>query len=339
MSSALLAPPATDTPLLAELHRITRRRMLDLTAGSAALLALAACGGPAATGTGGGATRTVEGASGPVEIPVSPQRVVSTDYYTTYALLDVGFTVVGTAEATVGGVLPSLQDAYDAIPKIGRPSAVSLEAVAAQRPDLILGTQVPNLPADLQRRLSAVAPTLLFAAGGTPGTWQERAIRAADAVGRRPEAEAVRARYEQHAHEVGARHRELLDRIRIGLVRGGADGTPWVDFAGSWSGVVLGAIGARLPAFTEGKPGAGTRVSLEEIGVLDDCDVLLHLADTRGGVDGSTRRLLAAPTFRALPAARAGHVYPLPNYYATHYGQGEAVLTEVDGILTRVRRS
>lgn len=342
MPTALLAPPAPgavpsaptpDPVLLAELRRITRRRMLDLTAGSAAVLALAACGGSAAPGPGDGATRTVEGASGPVEVPVSPQRVVATDYYTTYALLDVGFTVVGTAEATVGGVLPSLQTAYDAIPKLGSPSSLSMEAVVAQRPDLILGTRVPNLPADLERQLSAVAPTLLFAAGGTPGTWQERAIRAADAVGRAPEAEALRARYEQHARDVAARHRRLLDRIRIGLVRGGQDGSPWVDFAGSWSGVVLGAVGARLPAFTEGRPGAGTQVALEEIGVLGDCDVLLHLADTRGGIDGNTRRLLESPVFRALPAARAGRVHPLPNYYASHYGQGEAVLTELDRIL------
>ncbi|ALE72001.1 hypothetical protein AD006_08130 [Pseudonocardia sp. EC080610-09] len=321
----LVAPDATAGP-------ISRRDLLGLAAGSAALLTLSACG------SGGqapaGATRTVDGASGPVEIPVSPQRVAATDFYTTYALLDVGFTVVATAEATVGGVLPGLQSAYDVLPKVGKPQELSYEAIVAQRPDLILGTMVPGLAEDLPERLGAVAPTLLFAAGGAPGTWQERAVRAADAVGRGAEAEALRGRYEQRAREIGERHRDLLGRIRIGLVRGGPPGTALVDLPQSWSGVVLGAIGARLPAVAEGRPGASERMSYEEIGVLDDCDVLLHLADTRGGVDGNTTRMLQAPTFRALRAVRAGNLHPLPNYYVSHYGQGLAVLDELDRILT-----
>ncbi|GAA4994445.1 ABC transporter substrate-binding protein [Pseudonocardia tropica] len=313
---------------------ISRRDLLGLGAGAAAVLALSGCAGGTGTGDApAGPTRTVEGAFGPVEIPVDPRRVAATDFYTTYALLDVGFTVVATAQATVGGVLPSLQAAYDAIPKIGTPQQPSYEAILAQRPDLILGTLVPNLPADLPGRLGAVAPTLLFPAGSSPGTWQERAVKAADAVGRRGEAEALRTRYEQRAREVGDRHRDRLAGIRIGLVRGGPQGVALVDLPQSWAGVVLTAIGARLPAFAEGRPGASARVSYEELAVLADCEILLHLADTRGGVDPTTATMLDSPAFRALPAVRAGDLHPLPNYYVSHYGQGLAVLDELDRIL------
>jgi iron complex transport system substrate-binding protein len=97
--------------------------------------------------------------------------------------------------------------------------------------------------------------------------------------------------------------------------------------------VVLGAIGARLTAFAEGKPGASAPLSYEQLGTIDDCDVLLHLADTRGGIDANTRRMLDAPTFRTLRAVRAGRSFPLPNYYVAHYRKGEAVLDELDGIL------
>lgn len=328
-SSSLLFPvPVAGPP-------VTRRRLFHLTTGSAAVLALAACGGNGAAPAG--ATRTVEGATGPVRIPTDPQRVVATDFYTTYALLDVGFTVVATARATVGGVLPSLQAAYDTLPQIGSPAEPSLEAIAAQRPDLILGTLVPNLPAGIAERFAAVAPTLLFEAGASPGTWQERAVRAADAVGRREAAEQLRDRYTARAAEIGGRHRALLSRIRIGLVRGGPPGTAFVDLPQSWSGVVLDAAGARPAGVAEGRPGASTRLSYEELSAVDDCDVLLHLADTRGGVDGNTAALLGSPTFRALRAARAGNVYPLPNYYVAHYGQGLAVLDEVDRVLTGYR--
>jgi iron complex transport system substrate-binding protein len=275
----------------------------------------------------------VEGAFGPVAVPIDPQRVVATDFYTTYALLDVGYTVAGTAQATVGGVLPEYQQAYDAIPKVGSTVDLNYESIAAQRPDLILGTLVPNLPADLAQRLGAIAPALLFPAGGSPGTWRERAVRTADAVGRGAEMEQVKAAYEKHAQDIATRHADVLGRTRWGLVRGGQEGTALVDLPNSWGGVVLGAIGARLTAFAEGKEGASAPLSYEELGTLADCDVLLHLADTRGGVDQNTRRMLDAPTFRALPAVAAGRLFPLPNYYVSHYRQGDAVLTELEGVL------
>jgi len=301
-------------------------------AGLAGLAGLAGCAsGPAPAPVA--APRTFEGAFGPVQVPADPQRVVSTDFYTAYALLDVGFTVVGTVEATVGGVLPEHQAAYDAIPKIGTTQDVNYEVMVAQRPDLILGTLVPNLPEDLGTRLSAVAPTLLFPAADSPGTWQERAVRAADVVNRLDRAEKLRAAYEQRAADIGARYADVLGRTRWALVRGGAQGNALVDLPNSWSGVVLGAVGARLGAFAEGKPGASAPLSFEELAQLDDCDVVLHLADTTGRVNADTQRVLDQPTFQALRAARTGQVHPLPNYYVAHYKQADAVLTELERVL------
>ncbi|GAA4696724.1 hypothetical protein GCM10023215_38570 [Pseudonocardia yuanmonensis] len=313
-------------------RRFGRRHFLTGTAGGAALLGLTACAGEQAAAPA--VMRSIQGASGPVQVPADPQRVVATDFYTTYALLDVGYTVVGTAQATVGGVLPEYQQAYDAIPKVGTTTDLNYESVVAQRPDLILGTQVPNLPAGLAERLGSIAPTVLFEAGTEPGTWQDRAVRTADAVNRREAAEQLRADYEQKARDIGARHADLLGRMRFGLVRGGQEGTALVDLPNSWSGVVLGAVGARLTAFAEGRPGASARLSYEQLGTIDDCDVLLHLADTRGGVDANTQRMLDAATFRTLRAVREGRLFPLPNYYVAHYRQGEAVLDELDSILT-----
>jgi iron complex transport system substrate-binding protein len=315
------------TPLVDE---IDRRGFL--TASAVALLGLTACGTttePAPVAQ----PRTFEGAFGPVQVPADPQRVVSTDFYTAYALLDVGFTVVGTVEATVGGVLPEYRAAYEAIPKIGTTQDVDYEAMLAQRPDLILGTLVPNLPADLNERLTGVAPTLLFPAASEPGTWQERAVRAADVVNRAAQAEQLRTAYQQRAADLGTRYAEVLGRTRWALVRGGSQGNALVDLENSWSGVVLGAVGARPGSFAAGKPGASATLSYEELGRLDDCDVVLHLADTTGKVNADTRRVLDQPTFQALPAARAGQVHPLPNYYVAHYKQAGAVLDEVEKVL------
>lgn len=310
-----------------------RRQFLG-AAGLAALLS--ACGAPKAPPAPTGGTRILTGATGPVEVPESPQRVVSTDFYTAYALLDVGYTVAATVEATVGGVFPEYQPAYAAIPKIGSAQQIDYEQLVAQNPDLVLGTAVPGLSTELVDRLNLIAPTLLFEAAGEPGTWQERAIRAADVVGRRADAEALRTAYEARAADIGRRYADVLARTRWALVRGGPEGTAQVDLPNSWSGVVLGAVGAQFGSAAAGKPGATTRLSYEQLGLLDDCDVVLHLVDTTGKLDASTERLLGQPTFRSLRAAREERVYPLPNYFVAHYRQGDAVLTGIEGVLQRL---
>ncbi|MHA6781026.1 ABC transporter substrate-binding protein [Pseudonocardia saturnea] len=321
----LLAPPRSD---------LDRRGLLTRTAGLAALLGVAACGGGGTDAPPtSGATRTFEGAFGPVEVPVAPQRVISTDFYTPWALLDVGFTVVGTAQTSTGGVLPEYRPVYESLTKVGTTGEIDYEQVAALRPDLILGTLVPDLPGDLNERLSSISSTLLFEAAREPGTWQERAVRAADVIGRRAEAEALRAAYEQRAADIGTRYADVLGRTRWALVRGGPQGNAFVDLAASWSGVVLEAVGAQLGSFAAGKPGVFEPLSYEQIGVLDDCDVVLHLTDTSGRTDDNTARVLEQPTFQALRATREGRVYPLPNYYVSHYRQADAVLTEIERVL------
>ncbi|MEJ2864710.1 ABC transporter substrate-binding protein [Actinomycetospora flava] len=327
---ALLAPPRPSAR-----RGLTRRGFLA-GAGGAAALVLAACGSGEPSGGAGGATRTVEGANGPVQIPANPQRIVCTDFYTTYALLDVGVTPAGTAQATLGGVLPAYQQAYDAIPKVGTPTTLNFEAIAAQGPDLILGTLVPNLPADLGAQLSGIGPTLLLPSAANPGSWGERALRTADAVNRLQQGEALKARYEQHAGRIREQYSATLARTRWALVRGSAGGVFFSDYPTSWSGVVLADAGFRFGAFAEGKTGAGGRLSYEQATQLDDCDVVLHLADTTGGVDANTQTLLAQPAFQQVRAVREGRLFPLPNYYCSHYQQGEAVQSYLETLLPRV---
>jgi iron complex transport system substrate-binding protein len=238
--------------------------------------------------------------------------------------------------STPTAVAPEYQATYDAIPKIGTTQEIDFESLVAQEPDLVLGTVVPGLPADLNDRLSGIAPTLLFPAAGEPGTWQERAVRTADVVGRRDRAEALRAAYETRASDIGGRYADVLARTRWALVRGGAQGNALVDLPNSWSGVVLGAVGAQFGGVAAGKPGASTPLSYEQLGLLDDCHVVLHLVDTTGKLDQNTAQVLEQPTFQALPAARNGRVHPLPNYYVAHYRQADAVSTEIETVLGKL---
>jgi iron complex transport system substrate-binding protein len=320
------------------MHRPTRRSVLAGAGGLAALAALAACGdsGSSAPAGGDGPTRQIQGAGGPVAIPANPQRIACVDFYTTYALLDVGVTPVATAQATVGGVFAPYQQAYDAIPKLGQPTAINVEAVAAATPDLILGTKVPTMQPGLEQNLQAIAPTVMFDAGSEPGTWKQRALATADAVNRLPDGQRVAGEYDQHAARIKQQFAATLGRTTWGLVRGSSGGAFFTDYPTSWSGVVLADAGMRFGQAAAGRTGAGQRLSYEQAAQIADCDVLLYLADASGRVEPNTQALLAQPAFQQLPAVVAGRAFPLPNYYAAHYRQGDAVLTTLEQLLPRL---
>jgi iron complex transport system substrate-binding protein len=316
---------------------VSRRGFLAGVGGIAALGTLAACGGGDSGGSGvEGPTRQIQAANGAVTIPADPQRVACVDFYTTYALLDAGVTPIATAQATVGGVYAPYQQAYDAIPKLGQPTSINVEALAAAAPDLVLGTKVPTMQAGLEDRLREIAPYALFDSGSEPGTWKQRALATADAVNRLPQGQQVADQYAQHAARIKAQFAATLGRTTWGLVRGSSGGAFFADYPTSWSGVVLADAGMRFGRATAGQRGAGRRLSYEQASQLDDCDVLFYLADAQGQVEANTKTLLAQPAFAALPAVRAGRAYPLPNYYATHYRQGDAVLTTLEGALARL---
>lgn len=312
---------------------VTRRGLLAGLGGLAALGTLAACGGSGGGSGVEGPTRQIRAANGTVTIPANPQRIACIDFYTTYALLDVGVTPVATAQATVSGVYAPYRGVYDAIPKLGQPTSINIEALAAATPDLILGTKVPTMQPGLEERLGQIAPYALFDAGSEPGTWKQRALATADAVNRLPQGRQVAAEYDAHAARIRSQFAPTIGRTTWGLVRGSSGGAFFADYPTSWSGVVLADAGLRFGRATAGKRGAGVRLSYEQASQLDDCDVLLHLADAQGGVEANTRTLLAQPAFQQLRAVRAGHVFPLPNYYTTHYRQGDAVLGTLEQLL------
>ena len=113
------------------------------------------------------ATRTVETDNGRITIPTNPQRIATVNFIAAWAAIDLGLTVLSTSNygdnlpGEYASVWPQLADA-------GPSNEVSIEKVAALRPDLILGVNTPgyNAPYD---RLSPLAPTVVFTAARIVG--------------------------------------------------------------------------------------------------------------------------------------------------------------------------
>src|SRR3546814_4786581 len=72
----------------------------------------------------------------------------------------------------------------------------NLEAIAAQRPDLILGAKVRHEA--LYEELSGIAPTVFTESSGT--NWKEGLAVTADALGATDEAERLLAEYRSEEH-------------------------------------------------------------------------------------------------------------------------------------------
>jgi iron complex transport system substrate-binding protein len=143
--------------------------------------------------------RTVTDARGEVEIPEKPKRVVVLDTGELDDVLSLGVTPVGMT--TTGGEQPVptyLADQVADVASVGTLNELNLEAIAALKPDLILGSQ---LRADaLYDQLSEIAPTVFSIRPGFP--WKENLLLVGDALGLEDEAVAALNDYQDQVDEL-----------------------------------------------------------------------------------------------------------------------------------------
>jgi iron complex transport system substrate-binding protein len=155
--------------------------------------------------------RTITHARGTTRLAAKPQRVVVLDSGELDQVLALGLTPVGVATLN-GGQLGYLADRIAGVPVIGDINSLNLEAIAAAKPDLILGSK---LRADqLYDKLTAIAPTVFSIRPGFP--WKENLLLAGAALGEETKAVELLNDYQRKADEVKA---ALKGRTSVSLVR------------------------------------------------------------------------------------------------------------------------
>ena len=340
MTSTLLRPDTDlDLDLTARfagiVDELTRRGFLGVGAGTAALVGLAACGtdkaAPQATAP---STRTIETAKGRVRVPATPRRVVCLDPgFSWQTLLEVGLTPVGlpfVLDSLVQPVnLAKVRGVASAVTSAGEPD---LERIASLRPDLILASSGSDLD-KVYGRLTAIAPVAAYAFD-YPSDWIELAHEYANAVNRVQQLASVEAAYQAKVAQLKAQHGTTIAAQRWALVTE-SDKQVYVWGARSSAGPVLADAGA---AFSSGAPGDGspyTQLSLEKLDTLSDATVILYGQGTDGKPYLDTGSLLDEPGFKLLPAVKAGHVYPLPSWFAYCY---QDAVAQVAGIAAACQR-
>ncbi|ATW48267.1 ABC transporter substrate-binding protein [Streptomyces xantholiticus] len=145
--------------------------------------------------------RTVTHALGKTEIKAAPKRVVVLDVGELDNVASLGVRPVGYAPTEGDDGIPEYLKKTAGSPKsVGTINSLNLEAIAALKPDLILGSQLRAN--DKYKELSRIAPTVFSLRPGF--TWKENYLLNAAALDRTAEAEAKLAAYEKKAEQLGA---------------------------------------------------------------------------------------------------------------------------------------
>ncbi|PVW03525.1 iron ABC transporter substrate-binding protein [Microbacterium sp. Gd 4-13] len=276
------------------LHR--RWVALAATTASAALL-LAGCSASApsmeAANADTATTRQVQHARGTTEVPVEPQRVVTLEPLELDTAAAVGVVPVGAAVASnVVGVPAYL--GLDAVEAVGSVPEPDLQAIAALKPDLILGTEARH--SALYEQLSSIAPTVFIATQADP--WRDNAALIGEALGREDETAAL-------LEKVDARCGELADTYGIDgqtvqLVRPRDETTLSLYGPVSFAGSLLECVGFTIPA-QDWADGLQADISPENILSAQADRVLVTTADTS---DDSTIPAAIVQNADAFPSVR-----------------------------------
>ncbi|MDX6744042.1 ABC transporter substrate-binding protein [Actinocorallia sp. A-T 12471] len=298
---------------------LTRRSFL-LTLSAAALTA--ACGGgedtPETTPSGGAAAGfpvTINGKEGKTVLQSAPSRVVSvgflrdTDEAVSLGVVPVAVTpainfpsgLPPWVEAKLGGKAPEQLAYEDSLP---------FEKIAALTPDLILATDSYGLADDFAD-LSAIAPTLSYEKDVAEDSWQTRATRIGQALGKGDEAAQLVKDVSDRITKVKEDNKALFAGKTFTFSLLNAEGSlATVTLAEDASAKFLSELGLTLSDKVTKLPQAGPAgravVSPERTDVLDADIVLFSFRneDERKKVEGD--RL-----FQGLDAVKRGAYVPL----------------------------
>lgn len=268
----------------------------------ALLLALAACG----DGDGGAApsdgseSRTVEHAMGSTDVPAEPKRVVVLDSSFLDAALALEVTPIGATEAAAGEGMPRYlaKDVPD-IEVVGLTDEPSLEAIAALKPDLILGAKVRH--EKLYDELTAIAPTVFSTSSGT--NWKDGVAVTAEALGAHDQAAKLLRAYDERADSVG--ETVAASGKRLSMVRFLLPDEIRLYGPDTFSGSILTDVGFDL-GDREWDEYSMAYISAEQIG-LADADVVF--SSSYGGTKSADFKAAFGPVeplWKAVPAVAEG---------------------------------
>jgi iron complex transport system substrate-binding protein len=251
------------------------------------------------------ASYTVEHAMDTTEIKGTPKRVVILTNEGTEALLALGIKPVGAVKSWTGNPwYDHIKDQMEGVKELGTEAEPSLEAIAALKPDLIIGNKLRH--EKIYEQLSKIAPTVFSET--LRGNWKDNFMLYAKAVNQEEKGKKVIAEYDKRIEELKTKLGDKL-KMKVSIVRFMA-GDVRIYHKDSFSGVILDQLGFARPESQNVNDFAETGVTKERIPAMDG-DILFYFTYETG--DGEANKLekewINDPLFKSLNVAKQGKVY------------------------------
>lgn len=278
-----------------------------------ALLLLAACGGAEEKTTEKKETEkpkeetsyTVEHSMGSTTIKGTPERVVILTNEGTEALLALGVTPVGAVKSFTGDPwYEHIADQLKDTQVVGVESEVNVEAIAALKPDLIIGNKMRQ--EKIYDQLNAIAPTVF--AETLRGDWKVNFELYAKALNKEEKGKEVLDKYEARIADLKEKLGDKL-AMKVSMVRFMA-GEVRIYHKDTFSGVILGDLGFARPESQNVDDFAERNVTKERIPAMEG-DILFYFTYETGDGKGSEleKEWIADPLFKNLEVAKKGEVH------------------------------
>lgn len=266
---------------------------------------------PSAPAGGGEFPVTITHKLGSTTIPATPQRVVALGGADADIAVALGVQPVAVTKFSTGDYSPWLKPEINTaevtlIGDAGGADPVSLEQVAALKPDLILAGQYFQIDAQY-KQLSQIAPTIAYQQTQLTDGWEEQTKVIGQALGRQDRAQEVIAGVKAKIDEVHRAHPEFDGKTASYSFNFAPDSIQTINSTKDYAAKFLGSLGPSLsPKVTALAGDQGAQISLEQVGTLD-ADVLI-LAYTS---DDLRKSLENNPVFQSVPAVKDGRYVPV----------------------------
>lgn len=250
------------------------------------------------------AGRTVVHAMGETLVPARPGRVVTLSYESTESALVLGLNPVGAVAAGADGTFfPHHAPHLVGTAAVGTEDSPDLAAIAALKPDLILGLKMRH--AALHPRLSAIAPTVFCET--LRGEWQANLTLWGRALGREEAAASLLAGWRRRVAE--AQERLGPERSRIAVVRF-LPNMARLYHQRSFAVSILNELGFVQSEFRAGNSHF-EELPAARLGELRSCRAIFWFTWEEGFGDATRREqeMLRLAEWRGLPAVQAGRAW------------------------------
>lgn len=243
-------------------------------------------------------TISIEDAMGTASVPENPKRVVILTNEGTEALLTLGVKPVGAVTGFAGEWYEHTKDELVDTKPVGKETSVNVEAVAALKPDLIIGNKMRH--EKIYDQLKSIAPTVY--SDTLRGEWKDNFRFYAKVVGKEAEGDKAIKDYEDKVTSIKENYKDKLD-TEVSIVRFMA-GKTRIYLGDTFSGTIFKEIGFKRPETQQGTEFVN-EIGKERLKEADG-DVIFYFTYELGDGKGLAREeeWIQDPLFKSLEAVK-----------------------------------